>query len=160
MNLQELFVPSTSLLELFVRGTLSYFFLLIIFTFSRREGGEIGISDILLVVLIVDAMQNGIANNYTSITEGLFLGATIFSWSYFINWLSYHSKFFESLTRPLPLPLIKDGNVIRKNLRRELITDDELQAQLRLQGVDDISKVARCYLEADGKISITPPANK
>ena len=55
---------------------------------------------------------------------------------------------------PPALPLIRDGRVLRRNLEQELITDDELLSQLRLQGVRDVSDVAEAYMEGDGRISV------
>jgi len=50
--------------------------------------------------------------------------------------------------------LIKDGLIQRRNLRQEMISVEELMSQLREQGIDAVSRVKRCYLEGDGRISV------
>jgi len=151
---ESVFVPSTSVAEIVARGTLVYLLLFFILRFLRREAGALGISDLLVVVLIADAAQNGMAGEYKSVTEGAVLVGTIAAWDYFLDWLGYRFPAFGRLLRPAPLPLVKDGHVLRRNLRKELISMDELMSQLREQGVESLSEVRRCYLEGDGHISV------
>ncbi len=120
----------------------------------RREAGAIGVADLLVVVLVADAAQNAMASDYKSITEGVLLVGTIVGWDYFLNWLGYRSRWVHNLLRPAPLPLIKDGRLLRRNLRQELITTDELMSELRQQGVESVDAVRRCYLEGDGHFSV------
>lgn len=54
------------------------------------------------------------------------------------------------------MTLIKHGHILRHNLRRELLTEDELQSQLRQSGIDDIAAVKHAHLEPDGHISVIP----
>jgi uncharacterized membrane protein YcaP (DUF421 family) len=92
----------------------------------RREAGAISISDLLVVVLIADAAQNAMASEYKSITEGIILVMTIAFWDYFLDWLSYTFPPVRPLLHPAPLLLIKDGQIHRRNLRKEIITEEEL----------------------------------
>lgn len=88
-----LFALSTPPVEIVLRGTLTYlmlFFLLRIVL--KRQSGTVGITDLLVVVLIADAAQNAMAADYTSITDGFLLVATIIFWSYAIDWLGYHYR--------------------------------------------------------------------
>ena len=111
-------------------------------------------SDLLVVVLIADAAQNGMAGEYRSLTEGVILVATIFGWSYSLDWLAYHSRFVAGMLHPPALLLIRDGRIQGRNLRAELISRTDLLAQLREQGVDDVGQVRKCFLESDGRISV------
>src|SRR3954469_6157045 len=127
----QLFTPDTPLLEIFVRGSVVYltlFFLLRIVL--RREAGGLGITDLLVIVLIADAVQNAMAGDYKSITDGLILGATIIFWSYALDWLAYHWSPFGRFMDPHPLPLVKDGQLLRANMRRELLREDDIMAEL------------------------------
>ena len=73
-----LFMPTTPALEIIVRGSVMYLALFAMLRFIlRRETGSLGITDLLVIVLIADAAQNGMAGNYTSITDGLLLVITI-----------------------------------------------------------------------------------
>ncbi len=148
------FVPSTSLAEVVVRGTLMYLALFVFLRVLRRETGAIGITDLLVVVIIADAAQNALAGEYKSITEGVLLILVIGFWDYLLDYLGFRFRFFERLLRPAALPLIDDGQPIRRNLRREMITNDELLSLLREQGVETIAEVKHAYLEGDGRVSV------
>ena len=151
---KSVFVPSISLAEIFIRGTLVYFFLFLILRVLRRDAGALGIADLLVVVLIADAAQNAMASEYKSVTEGAILVGTIAFWNYFLDWLGYKSPRFQRLMRAAPVLLIKDGKLLRRNLQREMITREELMGQLREQGVESPDEVKTCYLEGDGHISL------
>ena len=154
MDWASIFIPTLPIGEIFVRGTVVYLFLFFLLRFLRREAGELGISDLLVIVLISDAAQNAMASDYTSITEGLFLVSTIAFWDYFLDWLSFKSAFARRLLRPQPLLLIKDGRMIPRNMKREMISEDDLLGQLREHGVAQIADVQRCYLESEGRVSV------
>jgi uncharacterized membrane protein YcaP (DUF421 family) len=148
------FVPTVSVLEIALRGTFVYLLLFFVLRVLRREAGALGISDLLVVVLIADAAQNAMSSEYRSVTEGAVLVGTIVAWDYALDWLGYRFPAFGRLLRPAPLPLVKDGRVIRQNMRRELVSMEELMSQLREQGVEHLSEVKKCCLEGDGHISV------
>lgn len=151
----EIFAPTHSLIEIILRGTIMYFGIFILMRLIlKRQTGGISIPDVLLVVLLADAAQNGMAGEYQSITEGLVLVATIIFWNLAIDWLGYHVPFIDRLIRPAPLLLIKDGRVLRRHLRQELVTMDELLSKLREEGVDGPAHVGEAYIEGDGNISV------
>src|SRR5437899_1773994 len=126
----QLFVPDTPLIEMFVRGTIMYLTLFALMRVLRREAGTVGIADLLVLVLIADAAQNAMASNYVSVTDGLVLVLTIIGWSYMLNWLGYQVPVIGRFVHPPPLPLIEDGKMLRKNMRREFVTQDELMSHL------------------------------
>jgi uncharacterized membrane protein YcaP (DUF421 family) len=70
-----------------------------------RQTSTIGIADILVIVVIADAAQNGFAKEYKSITEGIILVLTIVFWNMLLNWISFRFESFERLLSPPPLPL-------------------------------------------------------
>jgi uncharacterized membrane protein YcaP (DUF421 family) len=150
----SVFVPTVSLAEIVLRGTLVYLLLFFVLRVLRREAGALGISDLLVVVIIADAAQNAMSSEYKSVTEGAVLIGTIIAWDYSLDWLGYRFPAFGRLLRPAPLPLVKDGKALRRNMRKELISMEELMSQLREEGVEHISEVKKCYLEGDGHISV------
>jgi uncharacterized membrane protein YcaP (DUF421 family) len=151
---KAVFVPEVGLAEIVVRGTLVYLVLFFVLRVLRREAGALGISDLLVVVLIADAAQNAMASDYKSITEGVVLVGTIVAWDYSLDWLGYRFPAVQRLLRPAALPLVKDGRMLKRNMRREMITTEELLSLLREQGVDGLEEVKTCYLEGDGHISV------
>jgi uncharacterized membrane protein YcaP (DUF421 family) len=155
VDLAALFVPETPLLEIFLRGTAVYVVLFLLLRLAlKRQSGAVGMTDLLVVILIADAAQNAMADDYHSITDGIVLVATILFWAYAIDWLGYHVPAIERLVHPLPLPLVANGRLLRGNMRSELITYEELMSQLRAQGVDDVSAVHRAYLEGNGELTV------
>jgi uncharacterized membrane protein YcaP (DUF421 family) len=152
---RQLFALHTPLLEIIVRGSVVYLALYVMLrAVLKREAGTTGMTDLLVIVLIADAAQNAMAGQYVSITDGLILVATIVVLAYLLDILAYRFPLLRRLIEPRPLLLIKDGVVIRRNLRREFITDDELRAQLRERGIEDVAQVRRAYMEPDGQFSI------
>jgi uncharacterized membrane protein YcaP (DUF421 family) len=151
----SVFIPTTPLLELVLRGTLMYFALLFALRLlGRRQVGSLSLMDLLLIVLIADAAQNAMSAEYRSITEGLVLCGTLIGWNYFVDSLAFRSKWFARLLEPPPLPLVRDGQLQRRNMRRELLTEEEVLSQLREQGVDDVQLVRLAYIEPDGAFSV------
>ena len=83
-------VPSLGIAEVIVRGSLMYLGLFLIMRFmARRQAGHFGPADLLVIVLIADAAQNGLGKDYQSVTEGLILVMTIVAWEYLLDWLAY-----------------------------------------------------------------------
>jgi len=155
LDLREMFVPDVSLLEIAVRGTLIYLGLFALIRFVlRRETGTVSIADLLMIVLIADAAQNGMAAEYHSLTAGFVLIATVVFWNYMIDWLGYKLPWFQRLAHPPALLLVKQGQLMKRNMRKELVTEEELMSELRKQGVDELSKVKEAYMEHDGRISV------
>ncbi|MDQ3257802.1 MAG: DUF421 domain-containing protein [Acidobacteriota bacterium] len=152
---QELFIPSVSVVELIVRGSLVYLALFALLRFVlKRVTGTFSIGDLLMIVLIADAAQNAMSAGYTSVTDGIILVSTIIFWSYALDWLGYRFPRFQKILHPPPLPLVREGRMLARNMRRELITVDELMSHLREQGVDDLRQVESACMEGDGRISV------
>jgi len=157
----ELLIPTHSIAEMMLRGTVMYLSLFAILRFVMvRQTSTIGIADILVIVVIADAAQNGFAKEYKSLTEGVVLVLTIVFWNLLLNWLSYSFKIFERLLSPPPLPLIKNGKMNRRNMRSEFITEEELRAQIRQQGLLEIADVKEACLEANGELSVIKSDSK
>jgi uncharacterized membrane protein YcaP (DUF421 family) len=155
MDWKSIFLPQTPLLEIILRGSLTYIMLFVLLRMIlKRQTGSLGMTDLLLITLIADASQNAMAGEYKSVPDGIILVSTIIFWSYALDWLGFRLAWFRRLLEPPPLPLIKDGKLLYRNMRRELITEDELMSKLREQGLDDFKKVKEAYVESEGQISI------
>ena len=155
-----MFLPTESILEVMIRGTIMYLGMYLLLRVFRRQSGSVGIADLLVIVVIADAAQNGMAGDSKSITEALILIATIVLWDWFFDWLGFRSQLFGRILQPQPLLLVENGKTIKKNLDKEFITEDELLAQLREQGVDDIGSVKKCFLESNGHFSVLTESSK
>jgi uncharacterized membrane protein YcaP (DUF421 family) len=151
----DLLIPTHSVAEMMLRGTVMYLCLFLLLRFVMvRQSSTIAIADILVIVVIADAAQNAFAKEYQSITEGLVLVSTIVFWDVALNWLGYRFRTFERFLAPPPMELVRDGKMNRRNMRKELITEEELRSQLRQQGASDLAEVKRAFLEGNGEISV------
>ena len=148
------FVPTIGLLELFLRGSVMYLAILAAMRMFRRQKGSLNGADMLVILLVADAAQNGMSAQYNSITEGLVLVGTIYFWEYVLDSLAFRSPTFHKILNEPPLPLVKDGKLQRQNMRKEMLTREDVMEQLREQGVDDLSQVRHCALESDGHFSV------
>jgi uncharacterized membrane protein YcaP (DUF421 family) len=149
-----LFVPQNPLAETILRGTLIYLLLFLVLRFFlNRQAGAVGIPDLLVVVLIVEATTDALGRNET-ITEATLLVATVMAWSFGLQWVCYHVPALEFLIASPRVKLIDNGKLLRRNMRRELVTDEELMAMLRTQGIDDPKAVKAAYIEGSGDISV------
>ena len=149
-----MFVPTESILEVIIRGTIMFLGMFALLRVFRRQSGSVGIADLLVIVVIADAAQNGMAGESKSITEALILIGTIVLWDWLFDWAGFRSSLIGRLVTPEPLLLVRDGSLMRKNLEKEMITEDELMAQLRLQGVESLENIRKCYLESNGRFSV------
>jgi uncharacterized membrane protein YcaP (DUF421 family) len=151
----HLFGFSINPAEIFIRGTVIYWFIFLMFRFVfHRDIGSIAITDVMLLVLIADAASNGMSGNYDSITDGCLLVTTLAGWNYVLNWISFHFPSIRRLVESPPLVLVKDGKLQRKAMRRELITVEELQSKLREEGIKDLNEIKIAFLEQNGEISV------
>lgn len=155
LDWDEMFSLSLPLAEIIIRGSAMYWFLFVVFRFVvRRDIGAVGIADVLVLVIVADAAQNAMSGEYTSITDGMVLVATLIGWNIFLDWLSFRFPLFRRFAEPEPIRLIWKGRILSRNLRRELITDEELWSKLRQAGIESLDDVKEAYIESDGEISI------
>ena len=157
----RVFVPDTPLLEIVVRGSLVYIaaFLMLRFVL-KREAGSLGISDLIVVVFLADAAQNAMGDDYRSVPDGVLLMLVIIGWAYLMDFLSFHVAWFRAFARPPEYVLMEDGRMNRRNMRRELVSEQELLGKLREQGVEELSDVKRVTLESDGQLSVVTKEGK
>lgn len=151
----EILIPSLPLLEIAVRGTLTFLALtLLLRVVGQRESGGLGLTDLLVVVLVAQAVAGGLGGDGSSVADGLLLVVVILFWSVVLDWLSYRSPRLGRLLKAGPKPLVVDGKLNRAAMHREFMTRDELLSQLRLHGIEDVADVRRAYLEPNGMVSV------
>jgi uncharacterized membrane protein YcaP (DUF421 family) len=150
-----MFRPDHSLIEMLLRGTITYWSIIVMMRLVlKRQAGSFGLGDMLLIVLIADASQNAMAGEYRSIPDGLVLVATLLGWDFALDWTMYHWKWLRDVMEPSPKLLIREGRLIRENLRKERITEEELRSQLRLRGIAGFEEVHEARMESGGQVSV------
>lgn len=147
-------------LELVVRGTLMFWFLLLIFRLIlRRDIGSASITDFLFVVVLGDAAQNAMIGEGTSVGDGMVLVSTLVLWNYLLDVLSYKYPKIDRLLSARKLCLVRDGKLQRRNMRKEFITSDEIFEKIREAGLERLEQVKLMYMESDGEISVIKREN-
>ena len=160
VDLQQLMHFTVSPLELFLRGTLMFWFLFLVFRLVlRRDIGSASVTDFLFVVIIGDAAQNSMIGEGTSVSDGMMLVSTLVAWNYVIDALSYRYPRIDRLLAARKLCLIRDGKLQRRNLRKEFITVDEVFEKIREAGLERLDQVKMMHMEADGEISVIEQKN-
>lgn len=154
MDFGTVFSIDTPIVEIFLRGTVTYLFIFVLLrVVLRRQRGAVSTSDLLVTVLIADAAQNAMADDYKSITDGLILVATIVFWSFFLDWAEFRFPVVGRLLEAKAVVVIKDGQFLHEQLKREFLTEQEVLSQMREQGIENIASVRRARVEQDGRMS-------
>jgi uncharacterized membrane protein YcaP (DUF421 family) len=154
---RDIFALDAPLLEIIVRGAVMYLLVFVLLRSSlRRTAGELTMLDFVFVLLVAVGAENAMLGTQSSVAAAAILVATLIACNYLLNILSYYIPFVEKLVMPPPLPVVKEGKMLRRNMRREFLTEQELMGKLREQGVDDVQNVKAAYIEGDGTISVIP----
>jgi uncharacterized membrane protein YcaP (DUF421 family) len=144
-------------MDLVIRATVVFFFILLITrVIGRRQLSELEPFDLILLVVLGDLVQQGITQSDESVTGALIVISTIALLSVIVSWLSYRVPQLRRVTEGEPIVLVQDGKPIERNMRRERITLDDIQEELRRSQIASVGEVAWAILEDDGHISCIP----
>ncbi len=151
----SILLPQTPIVEGIIRISIVYLFLFFLMrVVLRRESGGIGLTDILVIVLVADAVQSGMSGGAKSVGDALILATTLVFWDWFLSFLGFKNNFIRRLLRPKSLLVIKDGKIRWGNTRAELLTLEDIEEELRLKGIKSIKDVDEAYIESDGQFSV------
>jgi uncharacterized membrane protein YcaP (DUF421 family) len=120
---------------------------------GRRELSSMEPFDVILLVVIGDLVQQGITQSDYSVTGTILVVSTVALLTIAMSWLSYRVPRLRPVLEGEPLVLLQDGEPIRRNLRRQRLTMDELLGEARQQQIADLSEVRFAVLETNGRIS-------
>jgi uncharacterized membrane protein YcaP (DUF421 family) len=121
---------------------------------GKRHVAQLSLIDLVLVLLISNAVQNAMVGPDTSLVGGIVAAITLLCLSYIFTWVLYRFRPMEKLFEPNPLLLIHNGKIIQKNLDTEKISLEELERAIREHGVANIEEVKIAVIEADGTVSV------
>jgi uncharacterized membrane protein YcaP (DUF421 family) len=122
---------------------------------GRREIGQLTPFDLVVILLVANAVQNAMVGSDTSLVGGLVAAATLLVVNIAVARLRLRSPRLRHLVEGVPVVLIQHGEWVEENLRRESITREEVLAAVREHGdVDEVGHVAMAVLETDGSISV------
>jgi uncharacterized membrane protein YcaP (DUF421 family) len=146
--------PETPWLLLIVRGAVIYVFLMLALRLAgRRELGQMTTFDLVLLLVLANAVQNSINAGDNSLGGGLVSAATLLALNAAVGAAAYRWRWFERLVQGAPLPIVRNGKLVMRNMRRERITLEELRSALRKQGIDGVTRCKLAVLESDGTLT-------
>jgi len=149
-------LPSIPAWELALRGVIIYAALLVALRlFGKREVGQFTLYDLVLILLVANALQPAITGPDTSLVGGLILIVALVLTNYVVGRLDRLPR-FHNLFTPAPAVIVKDGKCLTDVMRREGVDREEIEMAVREHGIEDLSEVKLGVLEPDGTISIVP----
>ena len=152
--LQDLFIPGTGLAEKIVRPVAVYIFLVVILRVGgRRELAQMNAFDLVVLLTLANAVQNAIIGDDNSLLGGFIGGTTLVLLNLIVVRYLYRHPGLDRRLEGEAVTLVKDGRIVPESLRRELITEDELLAAIRRQGIGHIEECSEVILETSGTIS-------
>jgi uncharacterized membrane protein YcaP (DUF421 family) len=151
----DMFYLGVPVLEKIIRPVIVYIFLVAALRLAgKRELAQLNPLDLVVLLTLSNAVQNAIIGNDNSVTGGILGAVALLTANAIASNGFYHHPWPDRVVGGTPTTLIEDGNVLRNNLARELITEDELIAVCRKQGVERLSEVQTAILETSGTISV------
>ncbi len=141
--------------EFVVRGVAVYAFLIVMLRLTgSRQVGQLSPLDLILLLILSNAVQNSMNAGDNSLIGGLISAFTLIMLNWVVSYGSYRSKKLESIVDGRPLVLVRDGRIVEEVLSREQITRMELETALRLAGSFKTSDVKLALLEPNGHVSV------
>jgi uncharacterized membrane protein YcaP (DUF421 family) len=123
---------------------------------GRRELAQMEPFDFILLIVLGDAIQQGLTQDDYSVSGALITITSIAAIQVAVGYGAFRFKPLRTLLEGEPVVLVEDGSIIQKNLRRARIAPDELAEELRLSQLTSVDQAAWVVLETSGKLSIIP----
>ena len=150
-----MFNLSNPLLNIVARTAVIYLALLVGLRLTgKRQVGQFTPFDLLLLLLLSNAVQNAMVGPDTSVAGGLIAACTLFGANVIVAAIARGSRRAAKVVEGTATLLIRHGQVIQQNLDSEGISAEDLRRALREHGIDDVKLVRAAILEVDGSISV------
>jgi len=141
-------------MEIVARATVMFFVLFVLLRLlGKRELTQVTPFELVLLIVMGDLIQQGVTHNDFSLTGAVLAIGTIGFWALALSWITYLSPRAEKWLEGVPRVLVRSGELIDANMRRDRITRAELETEMRMAGIAHIADVAWAILEPHGKIS-------
>jgi uncharacterized membrane protein YcaP (DUF421 family) len=141
-------------MDIVLRAIVLYFFIVLVMrVIGRRELSSMTPFDLVLLIVLGDAIQQGLTQDDYSVTGAFLAVATIATLQVFTSWLSFRSKRARKVLEGDPLVVVEKGKVVDHNLKRERMTEDEIAEEMRQQQISSLDEVEWAILESNGSIS-------
>jgi uncharacterized membrane protein YcaP (DUF421 family) len=146
-------------MDIVIRAAVAYIFIIFMLRIiGRRELSSLGPSDLVLLVVMGDLVQNGVTQSDYSVT-GVFLAISTFAMlTVAMSFLTFKSKRAQTIIEGEPLILVENGEPIQKNLRAERLQVRDITEEARGQGIESLDEIKWCVLETSGTMSFVKAA--
>lgn len=141
-------------MDIVLRAVAAYVFIIFMLRIvGRRELSSLGPSDLVLLVVMGDLIQNGVTQSDQSIT-GVFLAVSTFAMlTVAMSFLTFRSRRAQTFIEGEPLILVEDGKPVAKNMKSERLNLDDVAEEARGQGIESLDEIKWCVLETSGTMS-------
>ena len=141
--------------EVVVRTAIVYLFLVVAMRLSgKRQVGQMSILELIIVLVVADAVQNSMVGQNTSIWGGIVAVITLLAMDFVLNSLILRSIRLRRAIQGEPRLLVRDGRLLARALDEEKVLPDEVRASVRAAGIERLDDVHLAVLETDGRISV------
>ncbi len=150
----HLLIPEAPIGALVVRAVVVYLFLIVALRVAgRRELAQMTSFDLVLLLVISNAVQNSINAGDNSLVGGMVSAVTLVALNWLVGYATWRWRRVERIVQGKPIRIVTDGRVHVGALRRELLTLSELRSALRKQGIKRITDCQQVTLEPDGTLT-------
>ena len=148
--------PSLPWWEFVLRGVIVYVFLLVILRVTgKRQTGQLAPFDLVLLLVLSNAVQNAMNGGDNSVSGGIISATTLIALHYAVAFMTFKNKTLEAWIEGTPRTLIHNGVLNEEVMRSELLTRHELAAALRSAGCSEIGHIRVATLENNGQITVS-----
>lgn len=141
-------------MDIVLRATAMFFVLLLLFrVMGKRELAQMTPFELIVLIVLGDLIQQGVTHNDFSLVGAILAIVTIAFWALAFSWLTYWSPRAETVLDGEPRVIVRNGQIVRENLRRDRLTRAEILSEMRLSGIPHLDEVAWAILEPRGRMS-------
>ena len=146
-------------MDIVLRATVAYIFITFLLRIiGRRELSTLAPSDLVLLVVMGELVQNGVTQSDQSVTGVLLAVSTFALLTVAVSVITYKSQRVQTLVQGALLILVQDGEPVEENLRSERLNIDDIAEEARGQGIERLDEVKWCVLETSGTMSFIKAA--
>src|SRR5437867_8044646 len=154
---EQVFGLTTPWWEIILRTAVVYVVVLVLLRAAgKRELGQMSPVDLVVILVISNAVQNAMTGGDNSLIGGVIAATTLVAVNTGFSRVGHRVPYLKHLFESEPTVLVEGGKLIKRNLERENVEEDELMMAAREHGIEDLAGVDAAYLERDGSISIIP----
>jgi uncharacterized membrane protein YcaP (DUF421 family) len=157
--LAEVFSHPTASGALIIAGKTAVIYLFLVLglrLMGKRELGQMNIYDLVLVIVLANAVQNAMVGDDTTLVGGIVAALTLLILNRLFTLAMLRSPRLEQVMVGEPVLIVNDGKLVEERMRSEGVTREQVLAALREHGIEKLDQAHMCVLEVDGTISCVP----